>query len=190
MLPLLSLGIPGAGATAVLLGAFLMWGLQPGPMLIVNDPEFVWGLIASMYLGNIILITMSIFAIPLFVKFLDIPYANVVPVIVLLCVIGAFAINASIVETWILVVSGFVGFAMKKYGYSPAATVLALVLGSMAEETFLQTYIISQGTMSLFWERPVSLVLSLVLLSVVVTPLALSVLARLRANVARANGGT
>ena len=79
---------------------------------------------------------------------------------------------------------------MKKYGYSPAATVLALVLGSMAEETFLQTYIISQGTMSLFWERPVSLVLSLVLLSVVVTPLALSVLARLRANVARANGGT
>lgn len=174
MVPLLSLGIPGSGATAVLLGAFLMWGLQPGPLLIVNDPEFVWGLIASMYLGNMILIALSIFAIPLFVKFLDVPYVNVVPVIVLLCVIGAYAINASIVETWILVVSGLIGFAMKKYGYSPAATVLALVLGSMAEETFLQTYIISQGTMNLFWVRPVSLVLSLILLTVIAVPLAIS----------------
>jgi len=178
MVPLLSLGIPGSGATAVLLGAFLMWGLQPGPLLIVNDPEFVWGLIASMYLGNMILIALSIFAIPLFVKFLDIPYVNVVPVIVLLCVIGAYAINASIIETWILVGSGIIGFAMKKYGYSPAATVLALVLGSMAEETFLQTYIISQGTMSLFWERPVSLVLSLVLLAVILGPLAFKLLSR------------
>ncbi|MCR9122932.1 MAG: tripartite tricarboxylate transporter permease [Phyllobacteriaceae bacterium] len=171
MVPLLSLGIPGSGATAVLLGAFLMWGLQPGPLLIVNDPGFVWGLIASMYLGNLILIALSIFAIPLFVKFLDIPYVHVVPVIVLLCVIGAFAINASIVETWILVVSGAIGFAMKKYGYSPAATVLALVLGSMAEETFLQTYIISDGTMNLFWERPVSLVLSIMLIVVIAAPL-------------------
>ena len=129
-----------------------------------------------MYLGNMILIAMSIFAIPLFVKFLDIPYVNVVPVIVLLCVIGAFAINASIIETWILILSGLIGFAMKKYGYSPAATVLALVLGSMAEETFLQTYIISQGTMNLFWERPVSLVLFVVLLTVIFVPLVLSVL--------------
>ncbi|WFE91157.1 tripartite tricarboxylate transporter permease [Roseibium porphyridii] len=171
MVPLLSLGIPGSGATAVLLGAFMMWGLQPGPLLIVNDPGFVWGLIASMYLGNMILIALSIFAIPLFVKFLDIPYLHVVPVIVLLCVIGAFAINASIVETWILVFSGAVGFAMKKFGYSPAATVLALVLGSMAEETFLQSYIISQGTLSVFWERPVSLVLSIILLCIVLAPL-------------------
>ncbi|MEM1045866.1 MAG: tripartite tricarboxylate transporter permease [Pseudomonadota bacterium] len=180
MVPLISLGIPGSGATAVLLGAFLMWGLQPGPLLIVNDPGFVWGLIASMYLGNMILVTMSIFAIPLFVKFLDIPYVNVVPVIVLLCVIGAFAINASIVETWILVISGLIGFAMKKYGYSPAATVLALVLGSMAEETFLQTYIISQGTMSLFWERPVSLVLFIIVLAVLLAPVLIAALGHAR----------
>jgi len=148
MVPLLSLGIPGSGATAVLLGAFLMWGLQPGPLLIVNDPE----------------------------------------VIVLLCVIGAFAINASIIETWILVLSGLVGFAMKSYGYSPAATVLALVLGGMAEETFLQSYIISQGTMSLFWERPVSLVLSIVLLTVIATPIALALRSRFRKGDAKLGG--
>ena len=190
MVPLISLGIPGSGATAVLLGAFLMWGLQPGPLLIVNDPGFVWGLIASMYLGNMILIAMSIFAIPLFVRFLDIPYVNVVPVIVLLCVIGAFAINASIIETWILVVSGAIGFAMKKYGYSPAATVLALVLGSMAEETFLQTYIISQGTMSLFWERPVSLILSIILLMILLVPVALAVIKRGRRDDETSQGQT
>ena len=173
MVPLLSLGIPGSGATAVLLGAFMMWGLQPGPLLIVNDPGFVWGLVASMYLGNIILVAMSIFAIPLFVKFLDIPYIHVVPVIVLLCVIGAFTIHASIIETWLLFFAGMLGFAMKLYGYSPAATVLALVLGSMAEETFLQSLIISNGTFDLFYERPISAVLSCILLAVIMLPLAI-----------------
>ncbi len=103
-------------------------------------------------------------------KFLDIPYVHVVPVIVLLCVIGAYAINASIIETWILIVSSAVGFAMKRYGYSPAATVLALVLGSIAEETFLQSYIISDGTLSVFYERPVSLALSLFLLAIIAAP--------------------
>lgn len=135
MVSLLSLGIPGSGATAVLLGAFMMWGLQPGLLLIVGDRGFAWELIASMFLANI------------------------------------FLIAPSIIETWIFFASGLIGFAMKKSGYSPAATVLALVLRSMAEETFLQTYIISESTISLYWERPVSLVLSLVLLSIIVIPL-------------------
>ena len=173
MVPLLSLGIPGSGATAVLLGAFMMWGLQPGPLLIVNDPGFVWGLVTSMYLGNMILVAMSIFAIPLFVKFLDIPYVHVVPVIVLLCVVGAFTIHASIIETWLLLFAGLLGFAMKLYGYSPAATVLALVLGSIAEETFLQSLIISDGTFDLFYQRPISLVLSCVVLTIIALPLAI-----------------
>lgn len=179
MVPLLSLGIPGSGATAVLLGAFMMWGLQPGPLLIVNDPGFVWGLVASMYLGNMILVALSIFAIPLFVKFLDIPYRHIVPVILLLCVIGAFAIHASIVETWILFLSGLLGFAMKLYGYSPAATVLALVLGGMAEETFLQSLIISNGTLAVFVERPVSLTLLIVLLLVIAVPMLFALRRRL-----------
>ncbi|MBY5924421.1 MULTISPECIES: tripartite tricarboxylate transporter permease [Halomonas] len=170
MVPLLSLGIPGSGATAVLLGAFMMWGLRPGPMMIVNDPEFVWGLIASMYLGNMILIALCVVAIPLFVKFLDIPYRLVIPVIVVLCVIGTYALHSSIIETWMLIAGGLLGLGMKLYGYSPAATVLALVLGSMAENTLLQSLITSDGSLMIFVERPVSLVLTCLVLCVAMGP--------------------
>lgn len=168
MVPLISLGIPGSGATAVLLGALLMWGLQPGPMLIVNKPDFVWGLIASMYLGNVMLVIISIVAIPLFVKFLDVPYRLVVPVIVILCVIGTFALHSSMIETWLLAITGVVGFGMKKFGYSPAATVLALVLGAMAENTFLQSLIIGDGSLSIFISRPISLFLSCIIAGIII----------------------
>ncbi|MPW28187.1 tripartite tricarboxylate transporter permease [Agarivorans sp. B2Z047] len=167
MVPLIALGIPGSGATAVLLGALMMWGLQPGPMLIDSNPDLVWGLIASMYMGNMVLVILSIVAIPLFVKFLDIPYRLVVPVIVILCVVGAYALNNSIIETSMLIVMGIVGFGMKVYGYSPAATVLALVLGGMAESTFLQSLIISQGNLDIFVQRPISLVLSSVMFAAI-----------------------
>ncbi|QTF91904.1 tripartite tricarboxylate transporter permease [Halomonas sp. BM-2019] len=176
MVPLLSLGIPGSGATAVLLGAFMMWGLQPGPMLIENDPGFVWGLIASMYLGNMVLIFLSIAAIPLFVRFLDIPYVYVIPVVVLLCVIGTYTLHFSMVETWMLLIAGLLGFFMKLYGYSPAATVLALVLGSMAEENLLQSLIISDGSLSIFIDRPISFVLSMIVLMVIAMPMIIRLL--------------
>ncbi|MGQ4877520.1 tripartite tricarboxylate transporter permease [Billgrantia sp. LNSP4103-1] len=179
MVPLLSLGIPGSGSTAVLLGAFMMWGLRPGPMMIVNDPEFVWGLIASMYLGNMILIILCIAAIPLFVKFLDIPYRLVIPIIVVLCVVGTYALHSSIIETWVLVIGGLLGFAMKLYGYSPAATVLALVLGGMAENTLLQTLIASDGSLMVFIERPISLILTCAVAVVVLSPYLVKLFRRL-----------
>ncbi|MYJ94307.1 MAG: tripartite tricarboxylate transporter permease, partial [Proteobacteria bacterium] len=166
MVPLISLGIPGSGATAVLLGALLMWGLQPGPMLIVEGPEFVWGLIASMYLGNMMLVLMSVVAIPLFVKVLDVPYRLIVPAIVTLCIVGTFALHSSMVETWLLIATGLVGFGMKRFGYSPAATVLAVVLGGMAENAFLQSLLIGDGSLRIFIERPISLVLTLVTVSI------------------------
>ena len=166
MVPLISLGIPGSGATAVLLGALLMWGLQPGPMLIVEGPEFVWGLIASMYLGNMMLVLMSVVAIPLFVKVLDVPYRLVVPAIVTLCIVGTFALHSSMVETWLLIATGLVGFGMKRFGYSPAATVLAVVLGGMAENAFLQSLLIGDGSLRIFIERPISLVLTLVTVTI------------------------
>ncbi len=166
MVPLIALGIPGSGATAVLLGALLMWGLQPGPMLIVEGREFVWGLIASMYLGNMMLVLMSVMAIPLFVKVLDVPYRLVVPAIVTLCIVGTFALNSSMIETWLLIVTGLVGFGMKRFGYSPAATVLAVVLGGMAENAFLQSLLIGDGSPRIFLERPISLVLTIVTLSI------------------------
>ncbi|MGO4890003.1 tripartite tricarboxylate transporter permease [Anaerobacillus sp. MEB173] len=171
MVPLLSLGIPGSGATAVLLGALMIWGLQPGPMLMETNPEFAWGLIGSMYLGNVILVVLNIIAIPLFVKFLDIPYRYIIPVIVILCVIGTYTLHASMIETWLLLGMGLIGFCMKLYGYSPAAVVLALVLGSMAENSLLQSLIISDGSLGIFVARPISIVLTTIILSIIILPI-------------------
>jgi putative tricarboxylic transport membrane protein len=171
MIPLLTLGIPGSGSTAVLLGAFLMWGLQPGPLLMENNPEFAWGLITSMYLGNVVLLLVNIVAIPVFVKIFRIPYRLLVPVILMLCIVGTFSIHGSIIETWILLATGIIGYFMKLYGYSPAALVLALVLGPLAENTLRQSLITSGGSFMVFIERPVSLGLLIVILLIALTPI-------------------
>ncbi|MBD8067926.1 tripartite tricarboxylate transporter permease [Bacillus sp. PS06] len=171
MIPLLTLGIPGSGSTAVLLGAFLMWGLQPGPLLMEQNPDFAWGLISSMYLGNMVLLLVNIIAIPLFVKIIQIPYRMLTPVILILCIIGTFSIHGSIVETWILLATGIIGFLMKQYGYSPAALVLALVLGPLAENSLRQSLITSGGNLSIFVTRPVSLTLFILLLLILIFPI-------------------
>lgn len=170
MIPLLTLGIPGSGSTAVLLGAFLMWGLKPGPLLMTQEPEFAWGLIASMYLGNIILIVVNIVAIPVFIKVMQVPYKLLVPVIVTLCTVGTFSLHGSIVETWIMVLFGLLGFFFKLYGYSPAALVLAVVLAPMAEGTLRQSLIISRGSFDIFINRPVSFTLLIIILIIIISP--------------------
>lgn len=162
MIPLLTLGIPGSASTAVLLGAFLLWGLRPGPLLMTQEPVFAWTLIASMYLGNMVLVALCIFAIPLFVAMLRVPYRILAPIVVLLSVMGTFAVNGSMVETWLMLVAGGVGYFMKRFGFSPAALVVALVLGPLAEDTLRQTLTISQGSFMIFVERPVALTLGIV----------------------------
>ncbi|MCM2329065.1 MAG: tripartite tricarboxylate transporter permease [Lysobacter sp.] len=157
MVPLLSLGLPGSAATAVLLAAFLMWGLTPGPLLMTEKPEFAWGLIASMYLGNMALLALNIFAIPLFVLMIKLPYRILAPAVILICTIGTYSVNGSMLETWLMFAAGLVGFFMKLYGYSPAALVLALVLGPLAEQSLRQTLTISRGSFGIFLERPASL---------------------------------
>jgi putative tricarboxylic transport membrane protein len=157
MVPLLTLGIPGSASTAVLLAAFLLWGLRPGPLLMAQNPEFAWGLIASMYLGNVALVLLNIFAIPLFVLMLRVPYRILAPSVIVLCTIGTYSVNGSIVETWIMFIAGIVGFFMKLLGFSPAAVVLALVLGPLAEEALRQTLTISRGSFWIFLERPMSI---------------------------------
>jgi putative tricarboxylic transport membrane protein len=157
MVPLLTLGIPGSASTAVLLAAFLLWGLRPGPLLMTQNPEFAWGLIASMYLGNVALLALNIFAIPLFVQIVRLPYRLLAPGIILVCAIGTYSVHASMMETWLMVGAGVVGFCMKLFGFSPAATVLALVLGPLAEEALRQSLTISRGSFSIFVDRPVSL---------------------------------
>jgi putative tricarboxylic transport membrane protein len=157
MVPLLTLGIPGSASTAVLLAAFLLWGLRPGPLLMEQNPDFAWGLIASMYLGNMVLLAINIFAIPLFVWLVRIPYRVLAPAVVVVCTIGTYSVNGSITETWLMFGAGLVGFFMRLFGYSPAALVLALVLGPLAEESLRQTLTISRGSFLIFVERPGSI---------------------------------
>lgn len=159
MVPLLTLGIPGSSATAVLLGGFLIWGLTPGPLLMEQEPDFAWGLIGSMYLGNVMLLVLNIFCVPVFASVARVPFRVLGPVVIVLCIIGAYSVNGSIVEVGIMLACGVLGFFMRRYGLSPAALVIALVLGPMAEETLRQTLIISGGSFDIFVQRGTSFAL-------------------------------
>ena len=157
MIPLLTLGIPGSASTAVLLAAFLLWGMRPGPLFMSQNPEFAWGLIASMYLGNMALLALNIFAIPLFVQIIRVPYRILAPCVVVICTLGTFSVASSMVEVYLMFAAGIIGFFMRSYGFSPAAPVLALVLGPLAEEALRQTLTISRGSFTIFLERPGSI---------------------------------
>jgi putative tricarboxylic transport membrane protein len=171
MVPLLTLGIPGSAATAVLIGGFLMWGLQPGPLLMEQNPEFAWGLIASMYLGNVMLLLINIFCIPAFASIARVPFRILAPIILMVCIIGTFTVNGSLIEVGIMLACGVLGFFMRRYGMSPAALVIALVLGPLGEETLRQTLLISRGSFDIFLERTTSIVLLGVMVAMLLVPL-------------------
>ncbi len=185
MVPLLTLGIPGSASTAVLLGGFLMWGLQPGPLLMEQNPEFAWGLIASMYLGNVMLLLVNVFCIPAFATIARVPFRVLAPVIIVLCTFGTYAVNASMVEVGIMLGCGVLGLFMRRFGFSPAALVIALVLGPIAEESLRQTLIISQGSPVIFLQRAPSVILLVVMAVLMVLPVALTLLRRRRQNPSR-----
>lgn len=183
MIPLLTLGIPGSASTAVLLAAFLLWGLRPGPLFMSQNPELAWGLIASMYLGNMVLLAISVFAIPLFVQIIKVPYRILGPCIVVICALGTFTVHASFVEMWLMVAAGIIGFFMRLYGFSPAALVLALVLGPLAEEALRQTMTISRGSFGIFLDRPASVWIIVVTIALLlILPLIGRIGARAKAN--------
>ena len=171
MVPLLTLGIPGSASTAVLIGGFMMWGLQPGPLLMDQNPEFAWGLIASMYLGNVMLLLVNIFCIPAFASIARVPFRVLGPIIVVMCVLGTFTVNGSIIEVGIMLACGVLGFFMRRFGLNPAALVIALVLGPMAEESLRQTMIISGGSFDIFVERGTSRVLLAAMVVMLLLPL-------------------
>ena len=170
MIPLLTLGIPGSASTAILLGAFLMFGLQPEVLLMIDNPEFSWGIISSMYLGNAILLIVNIIAIPLFLYIVKTPYKLLIPIIITLCMIGTYSLNNNLTEIWILLIFGLIGFFMKLYGYSPAALVLALVLGPLAENNLRQSLIASNNGIGVFITRPISLLFLIIILVIVLYP--------------------
>lgn len=154
--PLLALGIPGSPTTAVMLAGFMMWGIRPGPLLFQTQPDLVWGLIASMYIGNFLLLLMNIFLIPPFVAILRLPYTIIMGFIVIFASVGAYSVNNNIFDVWMMLGFGVLGYVMKKLEYPIVPLVLALVLGRLAENSLRQALTISGGSLSIFFTRPIS----------------------------------
>jgi putative tricarboxylic transport membrane protein len=153
LLPMLALGVPGSPTAGVLLGGLLIWGLQPGPLLFVEQTEFVWGLIASMYMGNIVGLIVVLTCVPLFAAILRIPFSVIAPIILVLCAIGAYTVNNNTFDVVMMLVFGVVGYFMKKANYPLAPMVLAIVLGDKAEESFRQSLLGSQGSLGVFFSN-------------------------------------
>jgi putative tricarboxylic transport membrane protein len=154
LLPMLALGIPGSPTAAVLLGGLLIWGLQPGPLLFVEQKDFVWGLIASMYLGNIAGLIVVLTTVPLFASILRIPFSIIAPVIIVICAIGAYTVHNAMLDVWFMLGFGLMGYLFKKLDYPLAPLVLALVLGDQAEDSFRQAMLVSQGDVWIMWSNP------------------------------------
>ena len=188
LLPMLALGIPGSPTAAVLLGGLLIWGLQPGPLLFVEQKDFVWGLIASMYLGNLAGLIIVLTCVPLFAAILRIPFSIIAPVIIVICAIGAYTVHNAMLDIWFMLLFGVIGYVFKKLDYPLAPLVLALVLGDRAEDSFRQSMLMSQGEMSVFFSN--WLVGGITALSLVMLfwPLLSKLLLRLRGDLTRYSG--
>jgi putative tricarboxylic transport membrane protein len=180
LLPMLALGIPGSPTAAVLLGGLLIWGLQPGPLLFVEQKDFVWGLIASMYLGNLVGLIVVLTTVPLFASILRIPFSIIAPVIVVICAIGAYTVHNAMLDIWFMMLFGVVGYLFKKLDYPLAPLVLALVLGDKAEDSFRQAMLVSQGELSILWSNPLVGGISTLALILLVWPLLARVIAKIR----------
>jgi putative tricarboxylic transport membrane protein len=150
---MLTLGVPGSPTAAVLLGGLLIWGLQPGPLLFVEQKDFVWGLIASMYLGNIAGLIVVLTCVPLFAAILRIPFSVIAPIIIVICAIGSYTVHNSMFDVWMMLVFGVAGYLFKKLQYPLAPMVLAIVLGDRAESSFRQAMLVSQGDMTIFFQN-------------------------------------
>jgi putative tricarboxylic transport membrane protein len=180
LLPMLALGIPGSPTAAVLLGGLLIWGLQPGPLLFVEQKDFVWGLIASMYLGNLVGLIVVLTTVPLFASILRIPFSIIAPIIVVICAIGAYTVHNAMLDIWLMMLFGVVGYLFKKLDYPLAPLVLALVLGDKAEDSFRQAMLLSQGEMSILWSNPLVGSISTLAIILLLWPLLALIIARLR----------
>ncbi len=180
LLPMLALGIPGSPTAAVLLGGLLIWGLQPGPLLFVEQKDFVWGLIASMYLGNLVGLIVVLTTVPLFASILRIPFSIIAPIIIVICAIGAYTVHSAMLDVWFMMGFGVVGYVFKKLDYPLAPLVLALVLGDKAEDSFRQSMLVSQGELSIMYANPLVGSITTLALLMLFWPLIAKGLARIR----------
>jgi putative tricarboxylic transport membrane protein len=170
MIPLLSLGLPFTPTTAVLLGGMLLHGITPGPFLLRDRPDVFWGVIGSFYLGNMMLLILNLPLVGFFAKIVRIAPRYLMPVVLVLCVIGAYGDNGNLFDVWVMLGAGIVGYIMRKYNYEPAPLIVGLVLGPVMERSFRQTLIISRGNMSGLWESPICLILWLIILLTTILP--------------------
>jgi putative tricarboxylic transport membrane protein len=187
MLPMLTLGIPGSPTTAILLGGMVIWGLEPGPRLFVNNQEFVWALIASLYAANLFAVLINIAFIPLFVWVLKLPFTILVPIIFILCVVGGYAPTQDMHDVWLMFGFGVAGYLMRKLDYPMAPAVLAIVLGPLAETSMRQSLLMSQGEFSIFFERPVAGPIMLIAIVLFLLPLLKTVTGRFRKSAGKAD---
>jgi putative tricarboxylic transport membrane protein len=168
MIPVLTLGIPPNVVMAVLLGAFMIHGVQPGPLLIREHPDIFWGVVASMYLGNVMLLVLNLPLIRIWVQILMVPYVLLFPIVLLLCVVGVYSVANNVFDIVMMLVFGGVGYLMRKARYEPAPLVLGFVLGGMVEESARQTLLLSRGSFGMFVDRPLAAIFLLLAASLVV----------------------
>jgi len=178
LLPMITLGIPGSPTAAVMLAGFFIWGLNPGGLLFQTQREFVWGLIGSMYIANVLGVILVLTLVPVFASINRIPFGILAPLIVILSSIGAYATNNQILDLWIMLGSGIAGYVFKKLKYPLAPLVVALVLGDMTEQALRQSLIMSQGSPAIFFTRPITLAFILASVLLFVLPLIRTFLSR------------
>ncbi|GLI86491.1 transporter [Rossellomorea marisflavi] len=168
--PLLSLGIPGSGTTAVMLGAFLVLGVQPGPLLMTENPTIFWGVIASMYVGNVFLLILNLPLIPYFVKILSVPRPLLIALVIISSLVGVYAVSFSTFDLYLLVIFGIIGYLMRIFAFPAAPFILAFILGGMMEQALRQSLTISGGNWSIFYTSPLSVSLFVIAILALVVP--------------------
>lgn len=180
MLPMMTLGIPGSPTAAVIMAGLFMWGLLPGPILFQQHPDFAWGFVASLWVGNLVAYLLCVTATPLLAAIMRIPYAILAPVIVILSTLGAYAVSNSMLDVWVMLAFGVVGFLARKLKYPLAPLVIALVLGTPTENALRQTLILSGGSIGILFTRPLAAVLTVVALVLFFLPLIEQLIRRVR----------
>jgi putative tricarboxylic transport membrane protein len=156
---MLALGLPTGPITAVLLAALMIHGVPPGPTLVNEHPDIFWGFVASMYVGNLMLLALNLPLVGIFVNVLRIPYSYLYPLVIMFCIIGVYEVNHSIVDVWIMLIMGVIGYGMRKFGLDPAPLVLGLVISPTLEMSLRQSLIMSNGNWAIFFQRPIAVAL-------------------------------
>ena len=171
MLPMMTLGIPGSPTTAVLLAGMVIWGLQPGPLLFTDQPDFVWPLIGSFYISNVIAVLINLAFIPVFLWMLRMPFTILAPLIFVLSLVGTFAAYQDMFDVWLMVIVGVCAFFLRLLDYPVAPAVLAIVLGPIAEPKLRQSLLFSDGDFMIFFNRPIAGPITIIAIVLILLPL-------------------